>query len=97
MKGKKKKKHFSTFKKYFLLLNQFKIIYIAFRMLDEYFAEQMKHIIKQCSRSRQTILFSATMTEEVKDLAAMSLDKPVKVFVDSNQEVAFNLRQEFIR
>lgn len=69
----------------------------ADRMLDEYFAEQMKHIIKQCSRSRQTILFSATMTDEVKDLAAMSLDKPVKVFVDSNQEVAFNLRQEFIR
>ncbi|CAL7938635.1 unnamed protein product [Xylocopa violacea] len=69
----------------------------ADRMLDEYFAEQMKYIIKQCSRSRSTILFSATMTEEVKDLAAVSLNKPVKVFVDSNQDVAFNLRQEFIR
>ncbi|KAF0304596.1 putative ATP-dependent RNA helicase DDX27 [Amphibalanus amphitrite] len=69
----------------------------ADRMLDEYFAEQMGEIIKQCSATRQTMLFSATMTDDVKQLAAVSLKDPVKVFVNENTDVAANLKQEFVR
>ena len=45
----------------------------------------MKEIVKSCARTRQTLLFSATMTDQVNQLATVSLNKPVKVFVDSNK------------
>jgi len=69
----------------------------ADRLLDESFMDQMKEIVKSCAPTRQTMLFSATMTDEVNELALVSLKSPVKIFVDSNKAVAWNLRQEFLR
>ena len=38
------------------------------RMLDEHFLDQMNEIIRLCPKNRQTLLFSATMTDEVINL-----------------------------
>lgn len=51
----------------------------ADRILDEYFAEQMASIIDGCSKQRQTLMFSATMTTEVKTVATAALSEPIKV------------------
>lgn len=37
------------------------------------------------------------MCFQVKDLAAVSLKQPVRIFVNSNTDVAPFLRQEFVR
>ncbi|CAH8511223.1 unnamed protein product [Schistosoma rodhaini] len=69
----------------------------ADKLLDEYFAEQIGEIIKFCSTKRQTLLFSATMTENVKELAVLSLRDPVQVFLNQATAVAQCLHQEFVR
>jgi ATP-dependent RNA helicase DDX27 len=69
----------------------------ADRMLDEHFFDQLNEIIRLCPVSRQTLLFSATMTDNVEELIRLSLHEPVHVFVDSNSDTADNLQQEFIR
>jgi len=46
---------------------------VMHRMLDEFFLEQMKEVVRLCSRSRQTMLFSATMTENVRTVYSLYL------------------------
>jgi len=69
----------------------------ADRLLDECFFEQMKEVMKLCSKNRQTLLFSATMTDKVEDLVRMTLNRPVKIFLNENVDVTPRLKQEFVR
>jgi ATP-dependent RNA helicase DDX27 len=69
----------------------------ADRMLSDGFADELNEIIKSCPVSRQTMLFSATMTDSVDELIRMSLDKPVRLFVDPKKGTAAGLVQEFIK
>ncbi|KAJ3509447.1 hypothetical protein NLJ89_g5219 [Agrocybe chaxingu] len=69
----------------------------ADRMLDDGFADELSEIIKSCPKSRQTMLFSATMTDSVDELIKMSLNRPVRLFVDPKRSTARGLVQEFVR
>ena len=69
----------------------------ADRMLSDGFADELAEIIKSCPTSRQTMLFSATMTDSVDELVKMSLNKPVRLFVDPKRSTASGLVQEFVR
>ncbi|KAG5519632.1 hypothetical protein PMAC_001787 [Pneumocystis sp. 'macacae'] len=69
----------------------------ADRILDEGFQDELNEIIKICPKSRQTILFSATMTDKVDQLIRLSLNKPVRLFIDPKNSTVKSLVQEFIR
>jgi ATP-dependent RNA helicase DDX18/HAS1 len=65
------------------------IIDEADRLLEEGFEEELTKIIKSLPNERQTLLFSATQTRNVKDLARLSLKKkPYEIHVDTHKETA---------
>ncbi|CAG8551099.1 2222_t:CDS:2 [Ambispora gerdemannii] len=73
------------------------IIDEADRMLEDGFSAELNEIIKSCPKSRQTMLFSATMTDNVDELIRLSLNRPVRIMVDPAKATAPRLTQEFIR
>lgn len=58
---------------------------------------QVSEIVRLVPRDRQTLLFSATMTEEVKELAALSLQRPVRLAADPMHSMPSKLAQEVVR
>lgn len=66
-------------------------------MLEDGFRDELTEITESLPKSRQTMLFSATMTDDVNTLIRLSLTKPVRLFVDPKNTVVQGLTQEFIR
>ncbi|MDP7180145.1 MAG: DEAD/DEAH box helicase [Candidatus Woesearchaeota archaeon] len=56
----------------------------ADRMLDMGFIEDVERIISQCGKERQTLLFSATISNDITYLAKRYMKNPVKISVESN-------------
>ncbi|KAK9719601.1 nucleolar DEAD-box protein required for synthesis of 60S ribosomal subunit [Basidiobolus ranarum] len=80
-------------------LDQIEILIMdeADRMLEDGFTAELTEIVNNCPKARQTMLFSATMTDNVDELVRLSLNKPVRLMIDSPKSTADNLTQEFVR
>lgn len=66
----------------------------ADRMLDMGFAPAIKRILNQTPRSRQTMLFSATMPKEIAELAAQYLNDPKRIEIERPGTAAELVEQE---
>ena len=68
------------------------------RLLELGFQEDLEELLKYCPKKRQTLLFSATMTPKVEDLAKLSLMRPIRVKVNTSAtQIAPRLIQEFVK
>ena len=69
----------------------------ADRMLEDGFADELNEILTTIPKSRQTMLFSATMTDRVDKLIRVGLNRPVRLMVDARKQTVVTLVQEFVR
>ncbi|MCB5280226.1 MAG: DEAD/DEAH box helicase, partial [Candidatus Cloacimonetes bacterium] len=64
------------------------------RMLDMGFIEDIEYILGSMPKERQTMLFSATMPEDIKRLASDYMNKPKEISV-SQDEVVLDLTKQY--
>ncbi|KAI8620196.1 P-loop containing nucleoside triphosphate hydrolase protein [Chytriomyces sp. MP71] len=69
----------------------------ADRILEDGFSDELDEIIKATPKNRQSMLFSATMTDKIDDLTKLSLTRPVRLFVNKATSLTSRLTQEFVR
>uniref|UniRef100_A0A804MPS8 DEAD-box ATP-dependent RNA helicase 28 n=1 Tax=Zea mays TaxID=4577 RepID=A0A804MPS8_MAIZE len=69
----------------------------ADRLLELGFSAEIQELIRMCPKRRQTMLFSATMTEEIDELVKLSLNKPVRLEADPSLKRPATLTEEVVR
>ena len=72
---------------------KFVILDEADQMLDIGFAEDINRILREVPRSRQTLLFSATMPDPIKRLARRYMKNPLWAIVGGNAEPVDQVKQ----
>lgn len=68
----------------------------ADEMLNMGFIEDIRDILKNIPDGRQTLLFSATMPKEIRDIATNLMNSPKEVKVKSKEMTVTNIEQFFI-
>ncbi|PKI66360.1 hypothetical protein CRG98_013162 [Punica granatum] len=69
----------------------------ADRLLELGFSAEIHELVRLCPKRRQTMLFSATMTEEVDELIKLSLTKPLRLSADPSSKRPATLTEEVVR
>ncbi|KAK4723074.1 hypothetical protein R3W88_013307 [Solanum pinnatisectum] len=69
----------------------------ADRLLELGFSAEIRELVRLCPKRRQTMLFSATMTEEVDELINLSLNKPLRLSADPSTKRPATLTEEVVR
>lgn len=69
----------------------------ADRLLELGFNAEIHELVRLCPKRRQTMLFSATMTEEVDELIKLSLTKPLRLSADPSAKRPAALTEEVLR
>lgn len=68
----------------------------ADRMLDMGFAEELDFIMEKIPEDRQTMLFSATMADEIKRMALKIMDDPLELMISKDEPCSDLTAQYFI-
>lgn len=63
----------------------------ADHMLDLGFIKDIRHVIRQLPRRHQTLFFSATINEEIKDLAYSVVNNPIRIQISPKDPVSKNV------
>ena len=66
------------------------------RMLDMGFVDEIKRVMAALPTDRQTLFFSATMPDKIKDLVTKFLSNPVTININSGT-TASNVEQDVVR
>ena len=72
----------------------FQVLDEADRLIEDDYGEQLETIFKVLPRKRQTLLFSATMTDTLQQLQEVALNKPF--FWQQPSEYILNIFSLFI-